>query len=94
MYQPQRPLNGDPIIGFDEIGERLFVRSERQTLRHLDVPGWILFTIRVQRTPLESLLLKRKGEFQKWIFEAPDSHHAHKGLAIEQVSEIQKALIN
>ena len=21
LHQPQRPLNGDPIIGFDEIGE-------------------------------------------------------------------------
>jgi len=94
LYQPQRPPNGDPIIGFGEIGEKLFVRSERQTLQLLEIPGWILFTIRVQRTPLENLLLTRKEEFQKWIFEAPDSHHDHKGLVIEQVAEIQKALVN
>ena len=94
LYQPQRPTNGDPIIGFGEIGEKLFVRSERQTLQLLEIPGWILFTIRVQRTPLENLLLTRKKEFQKWIFEAPESHHDHKGLVIEQVAEIQKALVN
>ena len=94
LYQPQRPLNGDPIIKFGQIGEKLFVRSERQTLQHLDIPGWILFTIRVQRTPLKNLLLRRKEEFRKWIFEAPDSHHDHKGLVSDQVSEIQKALVN
>ena len=94
LYQPKRPLNGDPIISFGEIGEKLFVRSERQTLQHLKIPGWILFTIRVQRTPLKNLLIKRKEEFQKWIFDAPDSHHDHKGLVVEQVIEIQKALVN
>ena len=94
LYQPQRPPNGDPIIGFSEIDEKLFVRSERQTLQLLDIPGWILFTIRVQRTPLKNLLLKRKEEFQKWIYEAPESHHDHKGLVVEQVSEIKKALVN
>ena len=94
LYQPQRPPNGDPIIGFSEIGEKLFVRSERQTLQLLDIPRWILFTIRVQRTPLKNLLLKRKEEFQKWIYEAPESHHDHKGLVVEQVSEIKKALVN
>ena len=94
LYQPQRPLNGDPIIKFGQIDEKLFVRSERQTLQHLDIPGWILFTIRVQRTPLKNLLNRRKEEFRKWIFEAPDSHHDHKGLVSDQVVEIQKALVN
>jgi len=94
LYQPQSPLNGDPIIEFSQIGEKLFIRSERQTLQLLDVPGWILFTIRVQRTPLKNLLLKRKEEFRKWILEAPESHHDHKGLVVKQVSEIKKALVN
>ena len=35
LYQPQRPLNGDPIIKFGQIDEKLFVRSERQTLQAL-----------------------------------------------------------
>ena len=88
------PLFGNPIAIIPEIGEKLFVRSERQTLQLLEIPGWILFTIRVQRTPLENLLLTRKKEFRKWIFEAPESHHDHKGLVTEQVAEIQKALVN
>ena len=94
LYQPQRPPNGDPIIGFGEIGKKLFVRSERQTLQLLEIPGWILFTIRVQRTPLKNLLLARQEEFKKWILEAPETHHDHKGLVAEQVDEIQKAFVN
>ena len=94
LYQPKRPLNGDPIIGFGEIGKELFVRSERQTLQLLDLPGWILFTIRVQRTSLRDLLTRRKEEFHTWILEGPDSHHDHKGLAVTQVEEIRKALIS
>ena len=42
----------------------------------------------------KDLLVKRKEGFQKWIFEAPASHHDHKGLVVEQVAEIQKALVN
>lgn len=94
LHQPQRPLNGDPIIKFNQIGEKLFVRSERQTLKLLDIPGWMLFTIRVQRTPLKNLLLARQEEFKKWILEAPETHHDHKGLVAEQVDEIQKAFVN
>ena len=94
LYQPNRPEGGDPIIQSADVGEELFVRSERQTLRSLGLPGWILFTIRVQRTPLNNLFLKRKEEFQEWIFEAPDSHHDHKGLVSKQVEEIQKKLVN
>ena len=92
--EPKPPASGDPIIDSNEIEEKLFVRSERQTLQLLETPDWILFTIRVQRIPLKNLLIKRKEEFQKWIFEAPESHHDHKGLVREQVSEIQKALAN
>jgi hypothetical protein len=92
LHQPQRPLNGDPIIKFNQIGEKLFVRSERQTLQHLEIPGWILFTIRVQRTPLQNLLGRRKEEFAEWVFKAPESHHQHKGLRSEQTKELQKSL--
>ena len=92
LYQPQPPLNGDPIIKFNEIGKKLFVRSERQTLQHLEIPGWILFTIRVQRTPLQNLLVRRKEEFAEWVFKAPESHHQHKGLRPEQTQELQKSL--
>ncbi len=92
LYQPNRPEGGDPIIASSEIGEKLFVRSERQTLRTLDVPDWILFTIRVQQTPLKHLIEERRDEFTNWITNAPESHHRHKGLRIKQVNEIIKVL--
>ena len=44
LHQPDRPNEDEPIITSHEIGEKLFVRSERQTLRALEVSGWILFT--------------------------------------------------
>lgn len=43
---PPRPV--DPPDG-------LWLRSERQTLRRLDVPGCVLFTIRTQQVPLAVL---------------------------------------
>ena len=92
LYQPDRPIGGDPIITSNDVGEKLFVRSERQTLRALDLPGWILFTIRVQQTPLKSLIDTRKDEFTNWLKEAPESLHRQKGLQAEQVSEILSAV--
>ena len=92
LHQPSRPEGGDPVIASNEIGEKLFVRSERQTLRTLDVPDWILFTIRIQQTPLKHLIEERRNEFTNWIMNAPESHHRHKGLRIEQVKEIIEAL--
>ena len=59
LHQPDRPKD-EHIITSDSIGEKLFVRSERQTLRALEVSGWILFTIRVQQTPLQDLIDERR----------------------------------
>ncbi len=92
LHQPNRTEGGDPIIASNEIGEKLFMRSERQTLRTLDVPDWILFTIRIQQTPLKHLFEERRNEFTNWIMNAPESHHRHKGLRIEQVKEIIELL--
>ena len=92
LYQPDRPIGGDPIIPSSDVGEKLFVRSERQTLRALDLPGWILFTIRVQQTPIKNLIDARGDEFTNWLREAPESHHRQKGLQAEQVSEILSAV--
>ena len=92
LYQPGEPVGGDPIILSSDIREKLFVRSERQTLRALDLPGWILFTIRVQQTPLKNLIDTRRDEFIEWLREAPESHHRQKGLQAEQVSEILRAV--
>lgn len=92
LHQPDRHEKGDPIIASDAIGEKLFVRSERQTLRALEIPGWILFTIRVQQTPLKNLINERKEDFTNWIQNAPESFHRHKALRKEQVEEILNAL--
>ena len=92
LHQPDRPKEDEPIITNDEIGEKLFVRSERQTLRALEVSGWILFTIRVQQTPLNDLINERREDFTNWIQNAPESFHRHKALQREQVEEILKAL--
>ncbi|MAT03016.1 MAG: hypothetical protein CL421_08290 [Acidimicrobiaceae bacterium] len=92
LYQPGQPKEDDPVITSDLIGQKLFVRSERQTLRALEIPGWILFTIRVQQTPLEDLIDSRREDFTSWIHNAPESFHRHKALRKEQVGEILKAL--
>ena len=92
LHQPNRPNGGDPIIASNAIGQRLFVRSERQTLRALEIPGWILFTIRVQQTPLQDLIDERREDFTNWIQNAPESFHRHKALRKKQVAEILKAL--
>ena len=91
LYQPDRPVDGDPIIMSSDVGEKLFVRSERQTLRALELPDWILFTIRVQQTPLKNLIETRSDEFIEWLREAPESHHRQKGLQADQVAEILSA---
>ncbi len=92
LHQPDRSKEDEPIITSDAIGQKLFVRSERQTLRALEVAGWILFTIRVQQTPLKNLIDARREDFINWIHHAPESFHRHKALRREQVKEIQKAL--
>ena len=92
LHQPDRPNEDEPIITDDEVGEKLFIRSERQTLRALEVSGWILFTIRVQQTPLKNLIGARHEDFSNWIQNAPESFHRHKALRREQVEEILKAL--
>ena len=92
LHQPDRPQKGDAVITSNAIGEKLFVRSERQTLRALEIPGWILFTIRVQQTPLQDLIDSRREDFTNWIQNAPESFHRHKALRKEQVVEILKAL--
>ena len=92
LHQPDRSKEDEPIITSNSIGEELFIRSERQTLRALGVSGWILFTIRVQQTPLNDLINERREDFTNWIQNAPESFHRHKALQREQVEEILKAL--
>ena len=51
LFVPQHPPS-QPGVTAENAGERLWLRSERQTLRRLPVTGAVLFTIRVQVVPL------------------------------------------
>ena len=50
LFAPDPPRHPVPVPA-DEVGERLWLRSERQTLRRLPQSGAVLFTIRVQQAP-------------------------------------------
>ena len=54
LFAPEHP---PPVAGIDAstAGDRLWIRSERQTLRRLPETGAVLFTIRVQQAPLGTL---------------------------------------
>jgi hypothetical protein len=54
LFAPVAPDRSTPLPAA-EVGERLWLRSERQTLRRLPVTGAVLFTIRVQQAPLAAL---------------------------------------
>ena len=54
LFVPEHPPPR-PGITAANAGERLWVRSERQTLRRLPRSGAVLFTIRVQLAPLAAL---------------------------------------
>ena len=92
LHQPVRSKRKNPIIPSDKVDTRLHVRSERQTLRRLNIQDWILFTIRVQQSQLGRMIDQRKEEFTKWIDNAPISHHRHKAIEQEQLHEIKKFL--
>lgn len=54
LFSPDPPVDPRPAL-VDEVGGRLWLRSERQTLRRLPETGVILFTIRVQQAPFAQL---------------------------------------
>ena len=70
-------------IAPEAAGEALFLRVERQTLRRLPATGAVLFTIRVWRDPLSSLLgdpARLSAFAQAWRGATAD-FRAYKGLA-------------
>jgi hypothetical protein len=54
LFAPEPPRNPRPAVA-GEVGERFWLRSERQTLRRLPRSGAVLFTIRVQQAPFAVL---------------------------------------
>jgi dimethylamine monooxygenase subunit A len=55
LFAPERPPPPDPPITAGDAGQRLWLRSERQTLTRLPQSGAIVFTIRTQQTPLAAV---------------------------------------
>lgn len=94
LFQPDRPIGGDPVIEAARSGAELYVRSERQTLRRLPASGWILFTIRTQQEPLATLLADdtRRERFARYLAEAPDDQLAHRGIGAAQAAELRVAI--
>jgi hypothetical protein len=52
LFAPVPPPVPDPPLTADDAGHRLWLRSERQTLRRLAASGAVAFTIRTQQAPL------------------------------------------
>ena len=79
------PLLWDPPPD-DPMQPRLWLRSERQTLRRLPASGAILFTIRVQMAPLTVLEASptRAGDLAAWL-RGPggESRRRHLGPLLE-----------
>lgn len=95
LFQPDRPANGDPVVAAADVGDSLYLRSERQTLRRLDVEGaWILFTIRIQQTSLGAFAADadRRRRLVTYLTEAQPSACSHHGLGPPQVFEVLEAV--
>ncbi|MBN4047571.1 DUF3445 domain-containing protein [Acidimicrobiaceae bacterium AH-315-P05] len=80
LFQPVAPR--PRIVATADCAAELTVRSERQTLRRFG--DRILFTIRVQRCPLGVLLEGRANELRGYLFGAPQSEQARRGIRPEQ----------
>lgn len=92
LFQPDRPAS-ETVIEADRVLDQLFIRSERQTLRQL-LPGWIVFTIRIQQQPLRSLLTSpdRMQAFVDWTNSVSDEFGARRHLGPAQRHEILRSL--
>ncbi len=56
LYLPVRYKSEPVTFGPDEVGDRVWFRTERQTLRRFPQHDSILFTIRVERAPLADVV--------------------------------------
>ena len=82
LYLPRkRPPIEDPITA-DNIGDRLWLRTERQTLARMPKTGGVLFTIRIHRTSLREAIAPA-GHAQRMLdaIEAmPEAMRRYKGI--------------
>jgi hypothetical protein len=81
LYQPQR-VALQRALRANELGQRLWMRSERQTLRRLPHSDAVLFTIRIRQCTLDELCLQ-PGVAERLLTQLhtmPAAMKAYKGL--------------
>lgn len=95
LFQPDRPVEGDPVVPAERCLHDLHLRSERQTLRRLPDTGWILFTIRIQQDPLARFVADpgRRAALLRYLDEAPPDQVAHRGVGGDQLPELRRMLL-
>lgn len=81
LFAPDPPLAPVPA-SVDEVPDRLWLRSERQTLRALARTGAVLFTIRVQQAPFSAFFHHRAAaaRLADRVAAQPDELTAMNGL--------------
>ena len=94
LFQPGRPVGGDPFVPPDRVLDDLFVRSERQTLRALPDTGRIVFTIKIQQCRLRRLVADRVlgDSFLDYLRRAPADQVTHRGMIAGQAEAVLDAL--
>lgn len=92
LFQPEAPAVA-PVVPAAATGSGLFLRSERQTLRTV-LPGWILFTIRVQQAPLGAFMAdaERSGALAGWVAAVSQADAERRGVSVAQREELRRAL--
>ena len=90
LFAPDPPDDPRPAV-VDEVGDRFWLRSERQTLRRLPVSGAVLFTIRVQQASFadvrtdraSALALAARIEAQPTELTAMNGLTAHRQVVVD-----------
>ena len=86
LFQPSRPLAAEPRttapISVADVGERVWLRVERQTLRKLADSGAIAFSIRVHQRPLHALLDRPAVLYRlrQAVLNLPEDTYRYKSL--------------
>ena len=90
LYQPIRNTEIEPkqSINIQNVGEEIFLRCERQTLRRLPNSGWILFTIKTYLDKISKLSIKPGAarDLASLVRDLPDDMLLYKNIAPYQKS--------
>ena len=94
LFQPDRPVGGDPFVPASACADGLYLRSERQTLRRLPRSGLVLFTIKTQQTALAQPFGSAEwtSSFIRFLTHTSDAIAAHRGMSTEQRRALLESL--